>query len=84
MVTFTADGTARASFVTLVMPRTHAGEPVPELAVRFARGVATADVRCGAAGNVYDRITWTLDGNVAPLEADAIDAVATWSREVRR
>ncbi|HEY3093097.1 MAG TPA: alginate lyase family protein [Vicinamibacterales bacterium] len=83
VVTFTADGAARASFVTLVMPRTHANDPPPEFAVRFARGVATADVRCVAAGHVYDRVTWTLDGNAAPLGADAGTAVATWSRKVR-
>ena len=83
VVTFTADGAARVRFVTLVMPAGHAGEPAPDLAVRFDGGIATADVRGGADASRYDRIRWTLDGTVAPLGDAGRHAAAAWTREVR-
>jgi len=84
VVTFTADGTASAQFVTLLMPLAHADEPAPDLAVRFEQGVATAHVRHGAGANTCDRVRWTLDGGVALLRDDGSRAMAAWSREVRQ
>ncbi|HKC54981.1 MAG TPA: hypothetical protein VKC35_02620, partial [Vicinamibacterales bacterium] len=84
VVTFTADGTASAQFVTLLMPLAHADEPAPDLAVRFEQGVATADVRHGAGANTCDRVRWTLDGGVALLRDDGSRAMAAWSRQVRQ